>query len=71
MYNRGKVNYTGELITLAQACELSNLGATTIRQLASDAGAVRKIGRNYRIHRKIFFDYIEQHYSQAENQEVE
>lgn len=52
-----------ELLTLQQTCELSNLGNTTVRQLASDAGAVRKIGRSYRINRKLFFDYIEQHYS--------
>lgn len=53
----------GELITVEQASKGSNLGMTTVRRLASEAGAVRKIGKSYRINRKIFFEHIEMKYS--------
>lgn len=56
-------NQYGELITLPQTCEESNLGMATVRRIAEEAGAVRRIGRCYRINRKIFFDFIEQMYS--------
>ena len=56
-------DFNGVLITLQQTCELSNLGATLVRKLAEEAGAVRKIGRCYRIHKTTFFDYIERIYS--------
>lgn len=36
-------------ITLQQACAESNLGSGTVRRLAEEAGAVRKIGKSYRI----------------------
>ena len=52
-------NELGELITVEQASKASNLGMTTVRRLASKAGAVRKIGKSYRINRKIFFEFIE------------
>lgn len=52
-------NRNGELITLQQACEDSNLGSSTVRRLADESGAVRKIGKNYRIKKSVFFDYIE------------
>lgn len=57
-------NQNGELITLLQACEDSNLGSSTVRRLASEAGAVRKIGRNYRIKRDVFFSYIDSMYAE-------
>ncbi len=53
-------NLDGELITIPQAGELINSGRNTVLRLAEESGAVRRIGRNYRIHRKIFLDYIEQ-----------
>lgn len=56
-------NQNGELITLYQACELTNLGRTKVRQLADEAGASIKIGKSYRIKRKVLFDYIERTYS--------
>lgn len=56
-------NKEGELLTLPQTCEESNLGMATVRRLAEEAGAVRRIGRCYRINRKIFFDFIEQNCS--------
>lgn len=57
-------NQDGALITLVQACQESNLGATAVRKIAEEAGAVRKIGRSYRIKKSIFFDYIEKVYAQ-------
>ena len=57
-------NQDGVLITLTQACQESNLGATVVRRIAEDSGAVRKIGRSYRIKRSIFFDYIEKEYAE-------
>lgn len=56
-------NSEGELITMQQACALANLGSSTVRKLANDAGAVRKIGKSYRINRKVFFEYIEKIYA--------
>lgn len=55
-------NQNGELITLQQACAESNLGSTTVRRLADESGAVRKIGKSYRIKKSILFDYIDEVY---------
>lgn len=60
--SESNTNSMGELVTLRQACETVNLGANTVRQLAQDAGAVRKIGRSYRINRKILLNFIETTY---------
>ena len=57
-------NQDGVLITLTQACQESNLGATAVRKIAEDSGAVRKIGRSYRRKKSIFFDYIEKVYAE-------
>lgn len=56
-------NRNGELLTLNQVSELTNLGTSTIRRLASEAGAVRKIGKCYRINRVVLLEYIEREYS--------
>lgn len=53
----------GELITVEQASRASNLGLTTVKRIAAEAGAGRKIGKSYRINRKIFFEFIEAMYS--------
>lgn len=50
----------GELVTLDQMCMLVNLGRNTVRNMASSAGATRKIGKSYRIRKDIFLNYIEQ-----------
>ncbi len=60
MRERKNQNNNGELITVNQACEAANLGTASIRRLAKEAGAVRRIGKNYRINREVFFNYIEQ-----------
>lgn len=56
-------SYDGVLLTVEQTSYLSNLGETMVRKLAEEAGAVRKIGRCYRIHKATFFDYIEKLYA--------
>ncbi len=56
-------NKNGELITLTQACELTNLGSSTVRKMAEESKAVRKIGKSYRIKKNVFFDYIEKEYA--------
>lgn len=54
----------GELLTVEQTQALSNLGMHTVKKLAADAGAVRRIGKCYRINRRLFFDYIEKVYAE-------
>lgn len=56
-------NKFGDLLKINQVCELSNLGATTVRRLAEESGAIRKIGKSYRIKKSVFFDYIEKEYT--------
>lgn len=58
----GIKNLNGELINLNQACEITNLGANTIRKLAAEAGAVRKIGKSYRIKKEVLLNYIDENY---------
>ena len=53
----------GVLITESQACCLINSGRTKVRKIAEEAGAVRRLGGNYRIHREKFLNHIEQKYS--------
>lgn len=60
MYLSKNQNNEGVLITLTQACQESNLGVSTVRRIAAESGAVRKIGKSYRIKRSTFFDYIEE-----------
>ena len=52
-------NMDGELLSIEQVCQLANLGLNSVRKIAEESGAVLKIGRAYRINRKVFFDYIE------------
>lgn len=57
--NNEHTSLYGELLTLPQTCEVSNLGMSTVRKIAQESGAVRKIGRSVRIKRAVFFDYID------------
>lgn len=63
MYKREVGNTQGELLTVAQMAEVSNLGVTTVRKVAEEAQAIRRIGRCYRINKGVFLNYIEQMYS--------
>ena len=51
------------MVTVEQMAETSNLGVSTVRRIAEEAQAVRRIGRIYRINRRVFLNYIEQIYS--------
>ncbi len=53
---------SGILLTLEQTCELANLGATKVREIARESGSERKIGRCYRIRKDQFFGFIERLY---------
>ena len=57
-------NSNRELVTKYQMAECINMGITTVCKLAEEAGAVRKIGRNYRINKKILLSYIEKMYAE-------
>lgn len=46
-------------ITVTTACQLTNLGQNTVRRLAKEANAARKIGKSYRINREKLLDYID------------
>lgn len=50
------------LVTIDQMCAYLNLGKTTVRKLAEEAGAFRKIGRNNRISPPVMLSYIEREY---------
>ena len=56
-------NYDGDLLTVNQMSQVSNLGLSAVRRVASESGSIRRIGRSYRINKKIFLDYIEKVYS--------
>ena len=56
-------NKYGEIITLQQACEETNLCAHTVRKIAKESGAALKIGKSYRIIRNVFLEYIYKNYT--------
>lgn len=63
MHARKVNNLLGKLVTVGQICGDSNLGRTTVMRIAKESGSLRKIGRNVRIDRKQFFDFIEREYA--------
>ena len=60
MYLSTQGEQKAELLTMKQACECTSLGKTKLREIAEAAGAVRKIGRNYRVRKDILINYIEE-----------
>ena len=58
------LNADGKLLTISQAAECANLGTRTVRRIAEDSGALRKIGRCIRVDKDVFFEYIRQAYSE-------
>lgn len=52
-----------ELLTIEDACEITSLGKTKVRELANDSKTVLKIGKSYRIKKADFLDYINKTYS--------
>lgn len=49
----------GIFITIDAASELTNLGRNTVRRLAKEGNAARKIGKSFRINREAFLAYID------------
>jgi hypothetical protein len=52
-------NLKGKYLTVMQTCEVTNLGRGTVRKLAEDSGAKRKIGNRFMIEQEILINYIE------------
>lgn len=63
MYPLKNGNKNGELITIQQTCEMTNLCANTVRKLVKESGTGVKIGKSYRVKRGEFIDYIFDKYS--------
>ena len=53
----------GRLLTVPQIAKDSNLGIRTVRRIAEDSGALRKIGRSVRVDQEVFFEYVKEVYS--------
>ena len=51
-------NLDGALLTVPQAAQLLNLGSAKTRELAQEAGAVRRFGRACRVDRQVLLTYI-------------
>lgn len=52
-------NENGVFITLETASRLTNLGRNTVRRLAQEGNAARKIGKSFRINRQVFLNYLD------------
>ncbi len=59
MRKRVNEDINAEYITVNMACSLTNLGKNTVREMARDCKASRKIGKSLRIKRSIFLAYID------------
>lgn len=60
MYKSKHYSISGELLTLEQAANITNLGIATIRKLVKESGAGLKIGKSFRVDRQKLLDYIRQ-----------
>lgn len=52
-------NVCGTYLKVRQIADECNIGEATVRKIAAEAGAVRRIGRCYRINKEKFLDFIE------------
>ena len=52
----------GDLVTLEQACQICNLGKTSVRKLVNESGAGLKIGNCFRIKKDKLLVYIEENF---------
>ena len=46
-------------ITIDAASRLTNLGRNTVRRLAHESKAARKIGKSFRINKQVLLEYID------------
>lgn len=56
-------NNQGQLVTISMAADATNLGISTVRHLAIEAGAAIKIGRSFRIDLEKLMKYVRSEYS--------
>lgn len=59
MQKRMNEDVNAVYITVDMACKLTNLGKNTVRKMARDCKATRKIGKLLRINRSIFLAYVD------------
>lgn len=59
MQKRKNLSEDAVFITVDTASRLTNLGRNTVRKLAQEGNAARKIGKSFRINKKIFLDYVD------------
>ncbi len=59
MYKLSEQTDDGIFITIEAASRLTNLGRNTVRKLAQEGNAARKIGKSFRINRQVFLNYID------------
>lgn len=59
MQKRTNEDINAVYITVDMACQLTNLGKNTVRKMANECKASRKIGKSVRIKRSVFLAYID------------
>lgn len=59
MKKRTNQSDQGIFITVDAASELTNLGRNTVRKLAKEGNAARKIGKSFRINKEVFLAYVD------------
>lgn len=59
MYKLANENEEAVFLTIDMASKITSLGRHTVRRMAQECNAVRKIGKSVRINRKILLDYID------------
>lgn len=64
MHKADNRNYDGDLLTIQQACERTNLGRVTLMRIAKEAGAIRRIGNQIvRVDRGLLLKHINNEYA--------
>lgn len=59
MHKLSEQTEDGIFITIETASRLTNLGRNTVRKLAQEGNAARKIGKSFRINRQVFLNYLD------------
>lgn len=59
MHKLAQENEDAVFLTVAMASKITSLGKHTVRRMAQECNAVRKIGKSVRINRRILLDYID------------
>lgn len=59
MQKRVNQNSEATFITVDMACQQTNLGRNTVRKMARECKATRKIGKALRINRLVLLEYLD------------